>query len=67
MPNVDKIMRWEDGDMDDVEEREFFEELVSSGDIFHLQGMYGRRARDLGLLGPSGNVGRRIVLPATLS
>ncbi len=44
---LDKILRWEDGEMSMREEVEFFSELMTTGTINHLQGMYGRRARDL--------------------
>ena len=50
MNEIDNIIRWENGDLDEVEEFAFFERLVASGDIYHLQGSYGRRARDLGLI-----------------
>lgn len=50
MNEVDNIIRWENGELDEVEEFAFFERLVASGDIYHLQGSYGRRARDLGLI-----------------
>ena len=47
---VADIMAWEDGQMDPDEELAFFEELVKSGLVYQLQGMYGRRAHDLGLI-----------------
>lgn len=50
MPDIDQIMRWEDGQMDEDEELEFFQGLVKSGAIYQLQGMYGRRAHALGLI-----------------
>jgi hypothetical protein len=46
-PNVNDIMKWENGDMDEDEEANFFQGLVDSGTIHHLQGMYGRRCQDL--------------------
>jgi hypothetical protein len=45
--NVDDIIKWEDGQMDSDEEAEFFQKLVNSGLAWQLQGMYGRRARQL--------------------
>jgi hypothetical protein len=47
---VDCIMRWEDGSMDEAEELTFFNYLVNTKMIASLQGMYGRRARALGLI-----------------
>lgn len=44
---VNKIMDWEDGKMDAEAEAAFFQELVDSGLAWQLQGMYGRRARQL--------------------
>jgi hypothetical protein len=44
---VNKIMDWEDGKMDAETEAAFFQELVDSGLAWQLQGMYGRRARQL--------------------
>lgn len=47
MPTVDKLIAWEDGEMTIAEEIEFFQELVDNGSVWTLQGMYGRRARQL--------------------
>lgn len=49
-PLFDHLLSWEKGELDEAEELELFKQLVNSGLIFQLQGMYGRRARDLGLL-----------------
>lgn len=52
---VDGIMRWEAGEMDEVEEITFFQHLIDTGTINHLQGVYGRQAQrmiDAGLLHP---------------
>ena len=46
-PDVDKIMRYENGEMDEDETVEFFQELIDTGAIFHLQGSYGRMAQRL--------------------
>jgi len=42
--NVDKIMRYEGGEMSEDEEVQFFQELIDSGDAWTLQGHYGRTA-----------------------
>ena len=47
MPDVDKIIRYEAGEMDDEEMVEFFQELVDSGLAWQLQGHYGRTAAAL--------------------
>ena len=47
MPDVDKIMKYEEGLMDEDETVEFFQELIDSGMIYHLQGSYGRMAQHL--------------------
>lgn len=47
MPDIDDIMKWEDGSMSPEEEGTFFQGLIDSGLAWKLQGMYGRRATDL--------------------
>lgn len=47
MPDIDKIMRYEDGQMDEEEMIEFFQELIDSGLAWQLQGSYGRTAAAL--------------------
>jgi hypothetical protein len=47
---VGGIIAWEDGGMDEDGELKLFEHLVASGMIHHLQGCYGRRAHELGLI-----------------
>lgn len=47
MPDLDKILAWEQGEMTEDEEARFFQELVDSGLAWQLQGMYGRRAAEL--------------------
>lgn len=48
MPDlVDKIIAFENGDMDDEEVIDFFQELVDSGTVWSLQGSYQRAARRL--------------------
>jgi hypothetical protein len=51
---VNKIVAYEQGDMDEVETIEFFQELMDTGLIWSLQGHYGRTAQamvDAGLIG----------------
>lgn len=47
MTVVDKIIAYEQGDMDQEEMVEFFQELVDDGLAFTLQGHYGRTAARL--------------------
>jgi hypothetical protein len=44
---VDRIIAYEQGDMDQEEMVEFFQELVDDGLAFRLQGHYGRTAARL--------------------
>ena len=44
---VDKICRYEEGQMTDEEMISFFQELVNSGMAWSLQGHYGRTAMHL--------------------
>jgi|TARA_R110002074_G_scaffold38913_1_gene105054 hypothetical protein len=44
---VDKIIKYESGNMDDKETIEFFQELIDSGMAWKLQGHYGRTAAHL--------------------
>lgn len=51
---VNKIVAYEQGDMDEEETIEFFQELMDTGLIWSLQGHYGRTAQamiDAGLIG----------------
>lgn len=45
---VGKIMKYENGEMNEEETLEFFRELVESGLAWQLQGHYGRTAIALG-------------------
>jgi hypothetical protein len=45
--NVDGMMAWEDGQLSESDEIKFFQAGVNSGEVWSLQGMYGRRAHDL--------------------
>ena len=47
MVSVDKIIRWESGEMDDMEVVEFFQEMIDDGSVWQLQGCYGRTAMAL--------------------
>mgnify|MGYP003629110025 FL=1 len=44
---VDKIIRYENGEMNAEEFVSFFQELINSGLAWQLQGHYGRTARNL--------------------
>lgn len=41
------MIAWEDGELTDDEEDVLFQDLVTSGMAWRLQGMYGRRAEAL--------------------
>ncbi len=59
MPDVDKIIRYENGEMDAAELLELFAELITSGLAWSLQGHYGRTAASLiegGLITPEGEI-----------
>ncbi len=47
MPNVEDIMRYESGEMDDDEVVTFFQGMINSGVVWQLQGCYGRMAQRL--------------------
>ena len=44
---VDKIIRYENGTMDEEETIQFFQELINTGMAWKLQGHYGRTAMHL--------------------
>jgi hypothetical protein len=46
-PNIDDIIRYEDGGMTEAEVIEFFQNLVDTGLAWKLQGSYGRTAKEL--------------------
>ena len=57
--SIDKIIAYEGGDLDFDETIEFFAELVKTGDVWTLQGHYGRTAVALleaGHIDAEGNV-----------
>ena len=47
MPDVTKIIAYEQGEMEQAEVVQFFQELIDSGLAWQLQGHYGRTARRL--------------------
>lgn len=47
MPNIDKIIAFEHGELDEAEVIDLFQNLVDTGAAWSLQGSYGRMARDL--------------------
>ena len=42
--DVDKMIAWENGELDLKEAAEFFQGLINSGMAWKLQGSYGRQA-----------------------
>lgn len=59
MPNVDKIIAFEEGTLDARGTVELFAGLVRSGLVWSLQGSYGRYAADLiegGVITPEGEI-----------
>ena len=42
--NIDKILAFENGEMDDEQLIEFFQEMIDTGVVWQLQGVYGRTA-----------------------
>lgn len=47
MPDLDKIIAFENGEMTEDELVEFFQGLVDTGMAWNMQGMYGRTAMAL--------------------
>ena len=47
MPNVNDIIAYENGDMQEEEMIQFFQGLIDSGVVWTLQGHYGRMAQNL--------------------
>ena len=47
MTQVDRIIAFEQGELDDDEVVDLFQDLIDSGIVWQLQGSYGRIARDL--------------------
>lgn len=47
MPNVNDIIAFENGEMDEEQTFEFFQGMINSGVVWELQGAYGRTAKAL--------------------
>lgn len=47
MDYLDKMIAWENGELDENETVELFQILVDTGLVWTLQGTYGRTAMDL--------------------
>ena len=45
MPNVDDIIRFENGEMNEEEVIDFIQGMIDSGVVWRLQGSYGRLAQ----------------------
>ena len=63
MVNVDKIIAFENGELNDNEVLELFAELVKSGDCWRLQGFYGRTAHsfiEAGYISKTGEILKEI-------
>lgn len=45
--NVKDVIAWEETGMSPDKEAKFFQKLINSGEVWHLQGAYGRRAMEL--------------------
>ena len=41
---ADRIMAYESGELSDKETLELFSELIKTGEVWHMQGSYGRMA-----------------------
>lgn len=57
--NIDKMMAYESGELNDADTITFFAELVKSKMAWSLQGSYGRMASamiDAGFISPEGEV-----------
>ena len=49
--DLDAMIAWEQGELDEEETTALFRRLVESGLIWQLQGCYGREAERQGLIG----------------
>jgi hypothetical protein len=45
--DINDVIDWEGGDMSSKREKNFFQKMVNDGSVWQLQGMYGRRAKQL--------------------
>jgi len=64
MPDVGKIMAWENGELSPDATVEFFGELVETGMAWSLQGCYGRMAARLIEAGYLDKTGKVLRLPS---
>lgn len=63
MDLINKIIAYESGELDAEKTLELFSELIKTGQVWHLQGMYGRTAKRLiehGYLDIHGNILKNI-------
>jgi hypothetical protein len=44
--DIDKLIKYESGEMNDEEQMEFFASLIKDGTCWNLQGHYGRCAKN---------------------
>ena len=47
MNQIDQIIAWENGELDDDETVKFFQEIINSGLAYKLQGCYARQTERL--------------------
>ena len=47
IPDINKIIEYEDGSMTQEDTIEFFQEMINSGIVWKLQGHYARMAKQL--------------------
>jgi len=47
MDQLDKMIAWEQGELDEEQTVELFQALINSGDAWRLQGCYDRQAAAL--------------------
>lgn len=51
MPDIDKLIDFENGDLGEAETIDFIQDGINKGWVWSLQGFYGRMANDLISLG----------------
>lgn len=49
-PTIDELMQFEDGQLDEDEQRDLLTRLRDTGMLYQLQGFYGRAARRMGVI-----------------
>ena len=47
MDTLDSIIRYEEGELDDTKTVELFQHLLDRGQVWLMQGHYGRTAKDM--------------------